>query len=159
MPRDINQPLRPPRSGSTPHDVDAQSAALESRSSSQLVPNRSPWRSQRHRISVNSDTPIFAHRSSQAARSRLSATHHSPIPPRSILSRTLDPAQIPIAPEPRPAPPSAVSSLGGFRTPAPGGRRTIVMGPASENLHNSGHCRCSRIGSYGTVRRCLVTPA
>jgi hypothetical protein len=35
----------------------------------------------------------------------------------------------------------AISSPGGFRTPAPGlsVRRTVCHGPASENLHKSGH--------------------
>jgi len=33
------------------------------------------------------------------------------------------------------SPPTAVSSLGGFRTPAPGACGAVVMGPASENLH------------------------
>jgi hypothetical protein len=35
------------------------------------------------------------------------------------------------------SPPTAVSSLGGFRTPAPGACGAVVMGPASENLHNN----------------------
>jgi hypothetical protein len=37
---------------------------------------------------------------------------------------------------------SAVSSLGGFRTPAFGACRTVRQRPASENLHRSGHVWC-----------------
>jgi hypothetical protein len=35
-------------------------------------------------------------------------------------------------------PPSAVSSLGGFPTPAAGARGTVRSRPASENLHRNG---------------------
>jgi hypothetical protein len=38
-----------------------------------------------------------------------------------------------------PSPPPHSISLGGLRTPAPGARRATVMGPASANLHTSGH--------------------
>src|SRR4051812_16520036 len=52
-------------------------------------------------------------------------------------------AQNPIAPGATAArPPSAVSSLGGFRTPARGVRGTDTHRPASETLHRS---RLSRI--------------
>jgi hypothetical protein len=46
----------------------------------------------------------------------------------SMLLLALDPAQIPIAPEPQARSPIAVSSPGGFRTPAPGACRTTVIG-------------------------------
>jgi hypothetical protein len=32
----------------------------------------------------------------------------------------------------------AISSFGGLRTPAPGVRGAVIMGPASENLHKTG---------------------
>ena len=47
----------------------------------------------------------------------------------------------------------AVSSLAGFRTPAPGVRGAAVMGPASENLHTSGSGRSYSITSLARVSR------
>jgi hypothetical protein len=46
----------------------------------------------------------------------------------------------------------AVSSLGGFRTPAPGVRGAVCGGPASENLHKTRIRRCRAYVSFRRVR-------
>jgi hypothetical protein len=51
------------------------------------------------------------------------------------------------------SPPTAVSSLGGFRTPAPGACGAVVMGPASENLHIHDRCNLSQFRSTSAMPR------
>jgi hypothetical protein len=106
---------RAPRYRPTAPTVDrgTQATTLESCSSS-LVLNWPRWRSQRHRIHARSCAPIIARRSSHAARVRLTCPRQPLKPSQSTLLLALDPAQIPIAPEPPTRPPIAVSSLGGF---------------------------------------------
>src|SRR5580704_15113715 len=67
-------------------------------------------------------------------------------PPRSIpkqafhrLRQQTVSLEILIASDAPPRPMPAVSSLGGLRTPALRARRATIMGPASANLHTSGH--------------------
>src|SRR5437899_8723662 len=79
-------------------------------------------------------TPAIRSRTSISPLDRLASTH-TPSPRRSnphSARGTATPSLI------------AVSSLGGFPTPALRARGTVIIGPASENLHTSRHMQCSK---------------
>ena len=133
-----------PQSGSTPHDDDAEPRR---RKAARLL----RWFStghdgaRRNRPSTPLACPPILRPSIQPCRSN--ADHSCPPTSSTVavdrVARTrlsIRRAQIPIAPAARPhSSHPAVSSLGGFRTPAPGVRGAVVMGPASENLHKTRH--------------------
>ena len=79
-------------------------------------------------------TPAIRSRTSISPLDRLASTH-TPSPRRSnphSARGTATPSLI------------AVSSLGGFPTPALRARGTVIIGPASENLHKRRHSHCNR---------------
>ena len=83
-------------------------------------------------------TPAIRSRTSISPLDRLASTH-TPSPRRSnphSARGTATPSLI------------AVSSLGGFPTPALRARGTVIIGPASENLHKSGCEQSQQGGAY-----------
>jgi hypothetical protein len=98
----------------------------------------------------NSDTSIELHRlphlnSTETGHAHLSFSWAVSLntigvhrPPTRSSQIAIEPAAPPHLPRP------AISSLGGFRTPAPsrGVRGTVRLGPASENLHKGGSVGC-----------------
>ena len=88
-------------------------------------------------------TPAIRSRTSISPLDRLASTH-TPSPRRSnphSARGTATPSLI------------AVSSLGGFPTPALRARGTVIIGPASENLHTSRHMHRNKLRSTRSPRR------
>jgi hypothetical protein len=120
----------------------------QSCSSSQLVLHPPRWRSPRRRIPVSSRPPIFARRSSPAARLRVTRPRQPLKPWHSTLLPALDPAQIPIAPEPPTRPPSRFPPLQVFVRRPP-----VYAAPPSWGRHPKTFTKAAQV--IGTGRQSI----
>ena len=133
----ISRQLQRTASGSTPHDRVTVLQICSSRS----LPLDRP------RHSALNCPPVVANRPRTYGVGRHPPPIHRPLYRRTPhctgsiqISQLARGAQIPIAPAALPSVPlSAVSSLGGFRTPAARLAAPSFKRPASETLHTSGH--------------------
>ena len=147
--RGIGRQLQRPSSGSTPHDRV---------SISQIYPSSSLALDRPRQTALKYPTVVSNSPTVHRAR-RDPPPIHQPLHRRTTcwigsipITHLTRGAQIPIAPAARPyVPLSAVSSLGGFRTPAAELAVPSLMRPASETLHNNGHHHCADRPEINTV--------
>ena len=148
--RGIRRQVQRTSSGSTAHDRDT----IPQISSSRSLSLDRPWQSAPRYPAVvaNRRTTYRARRHPPLTRQPLHRRTTRRIGSIQI-SQLARGTQIPIAPAARPyVPLSAVSSLGGFRTPAAGLAAPSLKRPASETLHKSGNTHTQqRLSLYPPV--------